>query len=159
MGRLEGSHFRPTPADVIAAIEGSAQDRSLRAWHAALDALHSIGTYHSVDLGDAAAHYAIDRMGGWQEFGQWNEEDRPFRERQFRELYEAYNPATDGDRRLLGRVAVQNAAAGLGAFAGEVRRLGERIRFRAALPVAPEPAETPLSAHQYEQAIDEIGRG
>jgi len=88
---LRKMHFRPAPADIIQEIEGSTKEKSLKAWHVALETLHRLGRYESVRFDDPAIHWAIDRMGGWARFGEWTEEERPFREKQFRELYEAYS--------------------------------------------------------------------
>ena len=85
----------PSWSEFVKAIEGDPSEKSLRAWTSAFQAMRDIGTWESVRFDDPAIHHAISRMGGWTEFGTWEEKDRPFRERQFRELYNAYRSEID----------------------------------------------------------------
>lgn len=60
------SPFMPKPADVIRAIDGTAEDRAAAAWALLEDAVARCGVYLDVRFPDPAIHYAIEQMGGWR---------------------------------------------------------------------------------------------
>ena len=102
---LDRCKFAPLLSDFISAIEGDPGEKSLRAWNTAFQTMQDQGPHRSIQFAEPAIHYAIEQMGGWTEFGNWDIEDRPFREKQFRELYNAYRPGTDTVQPMLAGVA------------------------------------------------------
>lgn len=81
------SPYMPKPVDIISRIEGSVEDRAIKAWHRVLEAARQHGAYESVKFDDPVIHFCIERMGGWQKVCAMTEDELPFRERDFRELY------------------------------------------------------------------------
>ena len=81
------SPYMPKPVDIISRIEGSADDRAIKAWHRVLEAARQHGAYESVKFDDPVIHFCIERMGGWQKVCAMTEDELPFREKDFRELY------------------------------------------------------------------------
>lgn len=85
----ERGRFFPLPADLIRGMEGSPQNRSLVAWTRAVAAAENVGQYVSVDFGDSLLHEVIQEMGGWAKFLLWPEREDPFKQKEFRERYQA----------------------------------------------------------------------
>lgn len=81
------SPYMPKPVDIISRIDGSVEDRAIKAWHRVLEAARQHGAYESVKFDDPVIHFCIERMGGWQKVCMMTEDELPFRERDFRELY------------------------------------------------------------------------
>lgn len=81
------SPYMPKPVDIISRIDGSVDDRAIKAWHRVLEAARQHGAYESVKFDDPVIHFCIERMGGWQKVCMMTEDELPFRERDFRELY------------------------------------------------------------------------
>jgi len=81
------SPYMPKPVDIISRIEGSVEDRAIKAWHRVLEAARQHGAYESVKFDDPVIHFCIERMGGWQKVCAMTEDELPFREKDFRELY------------------------------------------------------------------------
>lgn len=108
---IQRSRFAPTVADILTAAKGSDEDRARVAWSRALEALRAAGPYRSVDLGDEAAHYAIEQMGGWAQFGSWESDKTEWKYKAFQEHYlQALRTGLKGPRVLAGLHAIQNKA-------------------------------------------------
>ncbi|MBQ7262843.1 MAG: hypothetical protein IJR14_03895 [Synergistaceae bacterium] len=58
--------FFPMLADIVGRIEGAAEERALVAWALVRKAAARWGSWESVRFPCPAAHWAIDRMGGWR---------------------------------------------------------------------------------------------
>ncbi len=75
--------FWPKPADIIRHIEGDRQSRTDMgedAFHRAFDAIGiSGGMYATVVFDDPATMYAMHITGGWMNFCQMSEKEKPFR--------------------------------------------------------------------------------
>lgn len=84
---LKQSPYMPKPCDIISKIDGSIDDKAIRAWHKLLKAISKYGVYDSVKFDDPIIHFCIDRMGGWGRLCGMTEDELPFREKDFRELY------------------------------------------------------------------------
>ena len=110
----EGGQFMPKPADIIRLIDGSAGTRATEAWNRAMSAMCTHGTNATVAFDDPGIHYAITEMGGWIEFGYWDNSETPFKQKRFEDLYRAYSAAPRGDAyvALEGRANATNRAAG-----------------------------------------------
>jgi len=106
---LQTSRFVPTVADLRATISGSEDDHARIAWSRAMEALKRAGTYRSVDLGDEAAHYAIEQMGGWSQFGLWETDKSEWKFKEFKDHYlQAKRTGMKGSKVLPGFHAIRN---------------------------------------------------
>lgn len=80
--------FFPKPAEIRELIEGTKDDRAEIAWARFLGAVRDVGGWDSVDFGDAALHAVIiDIWGGWPEACKLDEDDTPYRHRDFLKAY------------------------------------------------------------------------
>lgn len=82
--------FMPKPADIIKAIDGSGESRSMIAWTKVDKALRTIGTYETVVFDDPIIHKVISDMGGWISFGEIIESEYPFKANEFNKRYLGY---------------------------------------------------------------------
>lgn len=80
--------FFPMLADIVARIEGRAEDRAAAAWAMVLRAMGRFGYYDSVKFSDPATHYAIGQMGGWRYLSEHlTAESAPFRAKDFARFF------------------------------------------------------------------------
>ena len=82
--------YFPAPTDVIAIIQGNAEEKSLLAWTAVKKAISTIGHYDSVIFSDELIHAVICDMGGWINLCQCTEKELSFAQREFERLYRLY---------------------------------------------------------------------
>lgn len=96
--------FMPKIADVVKFAEGSTLTQAFQAWQKVMQAMHSIGTYQSVVFDDPLIHAVIADMGGWQPLGMVQDDDLPFKAREFEKRYQAYKirPPQNYPRKLVG---------------------------------------------------------
>lgn len=87
---LQNSRMPPTPSDICRFYAQDAQAKSQMAFQLVIDTVKKIGCYRSVTFRSPAVHYAIQTMGGWEAVGRWNDEDLPFRQKEFTALVEKY---------------------------------------------------------------------
>jgi len=88
---IRTSKFFPKPADIVEFIEGSPDDRSLKAWLLLTRLIKNYGYYYSIVVDDPALVATVEDMGGWMHIcSTWKESELPYREREFREKYK-YN--------------------------------------------------------------------
>lgn len=89
--KTKDGKFFPTPAHIIAIIEGDDEDRAEMAWRTFLRAVEKHGAYESVRFTKPAFHYAIRELGGWQkindEFLALTDKDIEFYGKNFKRLY------------------------------------------------------------------------
>jgi hypothetical protein len=86
---MRTSVFMPKPADIIARIEGTAEDRAKFAWQIVVRAIQRLGHYESVRFPSPAYHYAIEQMGGWQGLCvSLRDDGLPFRGKDFERFFE-----------------------------------------------------------------------
>jgi len=105
--------FMPKPADVVRNIDGSSDTRSMLAWTKAIKAASSVGSYESVVFDDWRIHAVISDMGGWISLCSIQEDELPFRAREFEKRYRGYLRRTgDYPRRLIGRNETHNVQKG-----------------------------------------------
>lgn len=106
--------FPPKPADVIRLMGGTSNDRALIAWAKVKKAIGSVGAWNSVVFDDAGIHAAIDQMGGWSSLCQSDEEELPFRAKEFENRYRTFlfHPTADYPKKLVGIAETSNAAGG-----------------------------------------------
>lgn len=105
--------FFPAIPEVIEAIEGSPDDRTLAAWTRVETALREVGTYQSVTFDDPILHATVMQMGGWFAAWEWerlDERDYGFKRLEFTRLYRMFlgMGAQTAPRYLLGQAEVTN---------------------------------------------------
>jgi hypothetical protein len=126
--------FQPKPADIIAKIEGTRQDRTDRASLAWQHMMRNLDTYQTVVFDDPAIHYAIRiAFGDWIKVGQITEQEMPFRRKDFIDAYAAYNPGAPYPGMLIGILERDNNAAGYVYHAPYRKLVGDVDRCRAVL--------------------------
>lgn len=82
------NRFFPMLADIVARIDGKAEDRAAAAWAMVLKAIGRYGHTDSVRFPHPAVHYAIQQMGGWQYLCETLTNDSvPFRAKDFAGYY------------------------------------------------------------------------
>lgn len=106
--------YMPKPADVVRFLQGDSRSQALQAWSHVLRTIREVGSYTSVIFDDPLIHAVIRDMGGWVEFCQVSEKERPFRERNFTERYVGYvnHPPTYYPKQLTGWFEHQNGLQG-----------------------------------------------
>lgn len=89
--KTKDGKFFPTPAHIIAIIEGDDEDRAEMAWRIFLKAVEKHGAYESVRFTKPAFHYAIRELGGWRkindDFLNLTDKDIEFYGKNFKRLY------------------------------------------------------------------------
>jgi hypothetical protein len=112
----KSGQFLPKPADIVRALSGTQEDRSLMAWGKLFDAMRQVGQYRSVAFDDPMIHAVVTDMGGWPKLCQITEQEVPFVQRRFCETHAAYARAgcDHYPRMLAGVHDIQNGAHGYG---------------------------------------------
>lgn len=112
----KSGQFLPKPADIVKALSGTHEDRSLMAWGKVFDAMRSVGQYSSVVFDDPMIHAVVTDMGGWPKLCQITTDELPFVQRRFCETHAAYSRAgcEHYPRMLAGVHDIQNGALGYG---------------------------------------------
>ena len=135
--------FMPKPADILRYLEGNTVSKALQAWNKALCAVAKQGPYQTIVFDDALIHAVIQEMGGWVNFCKVNEEDLPFRCREFEKRYSAFllRPPSDYVPHLTGIFDQENHVKGLSSRtpillghleqAARVYSLGQRVEEQA----------------------------
>lgn len=108
--------FMPKPADVRRSLSGTTQDAAMMAWSKVVRAAKSVGAYTTVVFDDPYIHATLSDMGGWVTFCRGNEDDLPFREKEFVAKYRAYRakPASELAfvKKLTGIIDQENGSRG-----------------------------------------------
>jgi len=86
----DNGQFAPKVADIMRMIEGSTQTQGMLAWSKVQKAIGSVGRMRSVAFDDPLIHAVISDMGGWYQLCSCNEEDIPFKARDFEKRYQGY---------------------------------------------------------------------
>lgn len=109
----DGSFF-PKPADLLRQIQGGKGTQALAAWDTALQGVREVGAYGTVTFTDRLILAVIDRMGGWPTFCAMDEDDKPFKQREFIERYTTYltRPPSGVPASLAGHHELTNARTG-----------------------------------------------
>lgn len=103
----------PKPAELLEFIEGSKEDKALRAWVYVLEAIRKAGYYQTVEFKDKIIHSCLNELGGWQWLCSQQKDDLPFIEKRFLDLYRVFSarPVLDVPR-LMGFFEVKNYETG-----------------------------------------------
>ena len=107
--------YWPKPADLIRQLDGDPESRAMQAWTTVWQAVGRVGTYQTVVFDDPLIHAVVEEMGGWLAFGQFTEEEQPFRAQEFVKRYRAYQASRRRPPyppKLIGRTEHTNATAG-----------------------------------------------
>lgn len=150
--------FWPKPADVVRHISGGKGTQALAAWDEALRGVREVGYYGTVTFADWLILVVIDRMGGWMAFCSMDEDDKPFKQREFIERYTAYlsRPPANIPASLPGYHEATNAMSGYrtpqALEAAKPVLPGEKRPVRVALPPVTYGAILPLLAENPTQS-------
>lgn len=82
--------FPPKLADITRMLEGSTATQGMRAWAKVDRAVRSVGANRSVTFDDPLIHVVIVEMGGWIPLCRSQEDEMPFKAREFERRYAAY---------------------------------------------------------------------
>ena len=102
--------FMPKPADIIKAIDGGGESRSMIAWSKVERAIRVVGPYQTVVFDDPIIHKVLSDMGGWVGFGSIEEKEMPFKANEFNKRYIGYTMKTDLQypKKLIGIAEIHN---------------------------------------------------
>jgi len=87
---LRVSKFAPKIAEVVALIEGGAQDNALKAWSSVERGIRVVGPHRDVVFDDAVAMRVVADMGGWVKLCEVDDKGLPFVAREFENRYRGY---------------------------------------------------------------------
>lgn len=82
--------FTPKLADITRMLEGSTTTQGMRAWAKVDRAIRSVGANRSVTFDDPLIHVVIVEMGGWIPLCRSQDDEMPFKAREFEKRYAAY---------------------------------------------------------------------
>lgn len=110
----EGHAFMPKPGEIVAALRGKDNERSLLAWVKVTQAMKKAGAYKTVIFDDAVIHAVIEGLGGWIRLCLLPEKELVFQQKEFERLYQCYlhQVILHYPRQLIGIFDRDNAAAG-----------------------------------------------
>lgn len=102
--------YAPKPGDVVRYIDGSTEDRALKAWALVRRSINEIGAHSSVVFPDPLIHVVITEMGGWPSLCGVSMDEMPFKGREFENRYRSClrHPPTGYPRLLFGLSSLQN---------------------------------------------------
>lgn len=86
----DNGQWWPKVADIVKLIEGSTQTQGMQAWAKVRAAIGSVGRMRSVAFDDALIHAVIGEMGGWYALCSCQEDELPFKAREFEKRYQGY---------------------------------------------------------------------
>jgi hypothetical protein len=111
---IKASRFMPTPADLLAIIEGSPQDKAEAAWQKVLKAAREHGQARSVAFDDPLIPACVLAMGGFARICMCNINDLQWLKKEWMPLYQTYSirPPASLPRYLPGSHETGNKSAG-----------------------------------------------
>lgn len=110
----DNGQFPPKPADLVRLIGGGTQDGALVAWSAVQKAVREQGCYRTINFQDPIINAVVTDMGGWISFGMIEQDELPFKAREFENRYRGYRQRGEVEAlpALLGIVDRDNMAKG-----------------------------------------------
>lgn len=87
VSNTENGQFMPKIADIVKFIDGSADDKAMRAWTKLEKSAAQIGRNRSVCFDDPIIMKVAGEMGGWSFFCDMNEKNEPFIAKEFMSRY------------------------------------------------------------------------
>ena len=124
--------FAPKPANIIRNIEGSRETRAMIAWSKVHKAIRLIGGGTTVCFDDRFIHATIGDMGGWIKLCAVEEDEMPFKAREFEKRYDSHakHGVSEFPRKLIGNHDAQNTAQGFMEFISTPVTVGNLIECR-----------------------------
>lgn len=109
----EKGQFFPKPADIISLIEGTSEDRALKAWGKVDSAIKEHGAYASVSFDDDVIHSVISEMGGWINLCHTKTTEMPFKAINFQKIYKSclLSNSSNNPKYLKGLLELHNRSA------------------------------------------------
>lgn len=110
----DAGQFPPKPADIIRYLQGSTGTQGLQAWSKVEKAIRHVGPYQTVVFDDPSIHAVINDMGGWIKVCEGNDDELPFKAREFERRYQGYalNPPREYPKALIGMAEAENRRGG-----------------------------------------------
>lgn len=124
--------YPPKPANIIRNIEGSRETRAMLAWAKVSKAIGSVGGGSTVCFDDRYIHATIADMGGWQRLCTVEEDEMPFKAREFEKRYNAHSKhgVKEFPRKLIGHYETNNLAQGFMHFVSVPVTIGDLLECR-----------------------------
>lgn len=121
------SRFFPSPADILEAVRGPAEDRALRAWSRVEKAIERHGAYESVVFDDPLIHAVISDMRGWIGICGMTDDQAPWVQKEFVRRYQGYvsSPPPEVQPKLVGIHERLNRAGGYVTCIPEPKLIGD----------------------------------
>ncbi|QAU22570.1 hypothetical protein EO087_00100 [Dyella sp. M7H15-1] len=120
--------FTPKLADITRLLEGSTTTQGMRAWAKVDRAVRCVGANRSVVFDDPLIHVVIIEMGGWIPLCRSQEDEMPFKAREFEKRYAAYRLRREVPvfpPRLIGDNEAQNKLNGFSDYAVQPVLIGD----------------------------------
>jgi hypothetical protein len=110
--------FAPKPANIIRNIEGSRETRAMLAWAKVQKTIGAVGGGSTVCFDDRFIHATVGDMGGWSKLCTVEEDELPFKAREFEKRYNSHSKhdVKEFPRKLMGHYEAQNLAQGFMEF-------------------------------------------
>ena len=124
--------FAPKPANIIRNIDGSRETRAMLAWAKVHKAIRSVGGGSTVCFDDRFIHATIGDMGGWPSICKVEEDEMPFKAREFEKRYNSLSKhgVDEFPRKLVGHYESQNLAQGFMEFIAVPVTIGDITECR-----------------------------
>lgn len=124
--------FPPKPANIIRNIDGSRETRAMLAWAKVQKAIGSVGGGATVCFDDRYIHATIGDMGGWSKLCIVEEDELPFKAREFEKRYNSHSKhgVEEFPRKLIGSSDAHNLANGFMNFISVPVTIGDITECR-----------------------------
>jgi len=111
---IKTSKYFPKPVEIIEAITGGKDDRSLTAWSKVIEAAKKYGYYSSIDFGDPLIARAISLIGGWKSICNTNLDDIVWVQKEFERVYKnlIISRYSGKDTVVVGYIEMKNRSEG-----------------------------------------------
>jgi hypothetical protein len=119
--------FAPKPANIIRNIEGSRETRAMLAWAKVYKAIRGVGGGSTVCFDDRFIHATIGDMGGWPRLCKTEEDEIPFKAKEFEKRYNSLSKhgVKEFPRKLVGHYESTNLAQGFMEFISAPVTIGD----------------------------------
>lgn len=124
--------FAPKPANIISNIDGSRETRAMLAWAKVQKSIGSVGGGSTVCFDDRYIHATIGDMGGWSKLCTVEEDELPFKAREFEKRYNSHakHGVEEFPRKLIGNHEANNLANGFMEFISSPVPIGDITECR-----------------------------
>ncbi|MGB0895663.1 MAG: DUF6475 domain-containing protein [Parashewanella sp.] len=124
--------FAPKPANIIRNIDGSRETRAMLAWAKVQKAIGSVGGGSTVCFDDRFIHATIADMGGWSKLCAVDEDEMPFKAKEFEKRYNSHSKhgVKEFPRKLIGHYEASNLAQGFMHFVTAPVTVGDLLECR-----------------------------